>query len=743
MTDHLTLVMGAEEQQRARQLSQEQLQPPTHVSGFETERILGKGAYGEVWLGRDGNTGRRVAIKFYNHRGGLDWSLLAREVEKLAFLFNDRYVVQLIKVGWDADPPYYVMEYLEHGSLEELLRQPLPVAEAVALFRDIVIGLVHAHNKGVMHCDLKPANILLDDDFKPRLADFGQSRLSHEQVPALGTLYYMAPEQADLKGVPDARWDVYSLGALLYRMLTGQPPYRSDELTAAMGKAGDLKQRLACYRNFLRDAPAPQAHRKVAGIDRALVDIIDRCLAVSTTKRYPNVQAVLTALDARALRQARKPLLLLGGVGSALTMLLIVVFSWIEFSTTLERTSDLLTERGLKSQSLAAKILANTVADGIDQRWRILEQLGADPDLQRMLAQAEGKPVDSKERQVLQEWLVSKHDTRLCNALVVLDAEGRCMALAWPAGNAREHLDKNFSHREYFHGRPELEGTKGLEPITEPYLSSVNPSKVSKRLQVVLSTPIIVGSKGTVRGIVFMSVEVGSFGDLQPVNPEREIEADVRAKATMAVLVDLRPDRENKKCGLVLQHPKMRGMKEPQSFYWQTQDAKLQGAIFKLTRKAGKSMPRSDQEQLMADFDEVGLIPYHTDPVGQQYAEYAGRWLAAVQPILIERDSGDIRNTGWVVIVQEGYDRIVEPVETLQSRLVVRALVGLTLIAAVVTGLWFFMTRVLDTPTSSRLFALLKNKAGLGSERSSTAHRATSSSASATPPSATALNSAK
>ena len=61
------------------------------------------------------NTGRRVAIKFYAHRGGLDWSLLSREVEKLAFLFADRYVVQLIGVGWDAEPPYYVMEYLERG----------------------------------------------------------------------------------------------------------------------------------------------------------------------------------------------------------------------------------------------------------------------------------------------------------------------------------------------------------------------------------------------------------------------------------------------------------------------------------------------------------------------------------------------------------------------------------------------------------------------------------------------------
>src|SRR6188768_1387875 len=120
------------------------------------------------------------------------------------------------------------MEYLERGSLDDRLQSgPMSVTEAVGAFRDIAVGLVHAHDKGVLHCDLKPGNVLLDQDHRPRLADFGQARLSHEQTPALGTLFYMAPEQADLSAVPDARWDVYALGALLYSMLTGEPPQRT------------------------------------------------------------------------------------------------------------------------------------------------------------------------------------------------------------------------------------------------------------------------------------------------------------------------------------------------------------------------------------------------------------------------------------------------------------------------------------------------------------------------------------
>src|SRR6188474_2655355 len=108
--------------QRSKELSLERTRPPTDVPGYQADRFIGSGAYGEVWAGVDRNTGRKVAIKFYAHRRGVDWSLLSREVEKLVFLSADRYVVQLLEVGADADPPYYVMEYIEQGSLEDHLR---------------------------------------------------------------------------------------------------------------------------------------------------------------------------------------------------------------------------------------------------------------------------------------------------------------------------------------------------------------------------------------------------------------------------------------------------------------------------------------------------------------------------------------------------------------------------------------------------------------------------------------------
>ena len=112
-----TLVMRPDELRLARELSVERLEPPLHVPGYEQEAFLGKGAFGEAWRAVDSNSGRRVVIKFFNSRGGLDWSLLAREVEKLRYLFSDRHIIQLFAVGWDATPPYYVMDYMQGGRL--------------------------------------------------------------------------------------------------------------------------------------------------------------------------------------------------------------------------------------------------------------------------------------------------------------------------------------------------------------------------------------------------------------------------------------------------------------------------------------------------------------------------------------------------------------------------------------------------------------------------------------------------
>ena len=119
-----------EEIRESRDLSLDPQRPPSQVPGYSIQKFLGSGAYGEVWAATNQKTGRKVAIKFYTRRSSSDIQLLAREVEKLVVLAADRYVVQLLDVGWEANPPYFVMDYIEHGSLEDRLTRgkPLPAA---------------------------------------------------------------------------------------------------------------------------------------------------------------------------------------------------------------------------------------------------------------------------------------------------------------------------------------------------------------------------------------------------------------------------------------------------------------------------------------------------------------------------------------------------------------------------------------------------------------------------------------
>src|SRR5207245_9759628 len=114
--------------------------------------------------------------------------------------------------------------------------------------RETAGALAYVHAKGIIHCDLKPGNVLRDARGKALLADFGQAHLASDLTPSLGTFFYMAPEHADLAAsIPDTRWDVYALGALLYAMVTGQPPRECKLLRAQPPHTPELATRRKPY----------------------------------------------------------------------------------------------------------------------------------------------------------------------------------------------------------------------------------------------------------------------------------------------------------------------------------------------------------------------------------------------------------------------------------------------------------------------------------------------------------------
>jgi hypothetical protein len=714
MAGDLTPVMGAEDRRRSEQLSLRGARPPAVLPGYELERPLGEGAFGEVWVALDRNTNCKVAIKFYSQRGGLDWSLLAREVEKLRFLKADRHVVQLLEVGWNAVPPYYVMDYLERGSLEQRLEEGLPsVPETVALVREIATALVHAHAKGVLHCDLKPANVLLDQDDKPRLADFGQARLTQEQSPALGTLFYMAPEQADLKAVPDARWDVYALGAILYRMLVGQPPYRTEQALADIQKAPQLEERLRRYRQGILRAPRPTAHRKARGVDRRLAEIVERCLAVKPEKRFPNAQAVLDALDRRAVQRARRPLLLLGAVGPALLLGVIAFFAWRGLGTAVEDSNQALARRALIGNRFAAEFGAATVARQMNHRWAVLEQEAQDKDLPGLLQRATGPPAGRPQRRPLQEWLERRHKeyrhTTAAKAWFVTGARGELLAVS-PLGPSRAWLGKSFAHRSFFHGgdrdyAPEELKGRDVRPIERATLSIVFESSAEDKPRMAVFAVPVRGPSGAPVGVLGMGVVLGDFTELRPEGADDPSEGGGRA-GRCAVLVDTRKDWEGQE-GLVLQHPWLAqvgdGGRQPPK-------VRLPAEVVERLKKL-RRVALGHEKGGEAD----ALFPGYHDPVADASSEYAGPWLAAAAPVVIQprKDGERPLDTGWLVLVQERTQDTLGPVTRLRQKLLLQGWESAALVAAILLGLWGLVLLVFNERPGSRLAAFVRRRAGL------------------------------
>lgn len=713
-----TPVMGEDDRRRAQQLSIQSVRPPLQVPGYEPERFLGKGAFGEVWLATDLNTGRRVAVKFYAHREGLDWSPLTREVEKMRFLFSDRHVVQLLEVGWDADPPYFVMEYLEQGSLDEKLKRdgPMPANEAIPLFREVATGLMHAHRKGILHCDLKPANILLDQDGKPRLADFGQSRLSSDQAPALGTLFYMAPEQADLKSKPDPRWDVYALGAVFYQMLTGSPPHRTEEGATHIVRSTRLEERLERYREFIRETPMPREHRRAPGVSRGLAEIIERCLAYDPKERFPSVQAVLDALNAWTLRRARRALLVMGVVGPAMLLLVMFMVSFKAFETTMAESREAVTDRALESNRFAARFVAEEFALDVERRWRILEREAASPEFRKLFDGYQSRENSHDIQAKIQAWIEKQHAnydsyfkpaTRAASWFVT-DRHGTQLARSPRSDRTINH---NYAHRDYFNGlgenlTPEEAARRHLRPIREPYRSVVFQSEANKHFMVGFSVPIrSADSKDKESlGVLCMTVELGHFVELHGTNNQ------------IAVLVDTRPVSERNEAGLIAEHPAMREEEEATTMRFVSPEVvdranRLQQHKFLVMQQRLEKHNNAAHVQDVPEMD-VTVEDYRGD-YEDPLAGPSTPWLATIEPVIVIHGRERVMDTGWIVLVQERYDKAMEPVFQMQQQLVHMALVALGLVALVILALWGFVILVLNDSVRSRITAALRRSVGL------------------------------
>jgi serine/threonine protein kinase len=214
------------------------------VGDFDLLEEIGRGGMGVVYKARQRSLNRLVALKMIL-RGDLaspeDLARFREEVRANARLDNHAHIVPVHEVGVHQGQPYFSMPYVEGRTLASLLAEgPLPPADAVRLMSTIARAVHHAHGLGILHRDLKPSNILLDRDGQPHVTDFGLAKLADRGAAradatvtdltrtgaVLGTPSYMAPEQAFGRKNLTPASDVYSLGTILYEMLTGRPPFR-------------------------------------------------------------------------------------------------------------------------------------------------------------------------------------------------------------------------------------------------------------------------------------------------------------------------------------------------------------------------------------------------------------------------------------------------------------------------------------------------------------------------------------
>ncbi len=303
---NLTLAQSGTQLQAAREASADGPPAPPTLPGYGLDKLLGRGSFGEVWAGTQQRSGLRVAVKVLTRREGLDWLYFKHEVGRLREVAEHPNVVSLIDADLSHEPPYFVMPLLLRGSLHEV--REVDTQQALRWFKEIASALRYCHEKGLLHCDLKPSNVMLDEEGHVRLVDYGQSRAKGDKSVTWGTLGFMAPEQAVLGGesVPSVRWDVYSLGATAYLLLTGQCPRLSETDRTELTRTEDTARRLEQYRNLLQSRPLIPLRKLNPRVDKDLAAIVESCLELDPERRTASVDDVLDDLERR---KSRDPLL--------------------------------------------------------------------------------------------------------------------------------------------------------------------------------------------------------------------------------------------------------------------------------------------------------------------------------------------------------------------------------------------------------------------------------------------------
>lgn len=256
---------------------------PSVLGGrYEMQSLISEGGFGQVWRAQDTSLLRPVAIKIT----AVNCLAEARRVAQL----KHQGIVTVHDVGNVDGLCYIVFDLVDGITLSERIEQmPLNWKTSAQIVAQVAESVHFAHSKGFIHRDIKPDNILLDENDIPVLADFGiavtECELRHEAMTSVGTLAYMAPEQLQVVGLIDTRTDVYGLGVVFYQLLTGNLPFADSNLSGLREK-------------ILAGGPIPPRTFDAA-IPSEYETICLKCLSIDQESRYPTAKSLAEALNAQ------------------------------------------------------------------------------------------------------------------------------------------------------------------------------------------------------------------------------------------------------------------------------------------------------------------------------------------------------------------------------------------------------------------------------------------------------------
>lgn len=671
----------------------------TIESRYGAVHFLDRGGLGIVCVGHDDRLHRDVALKFIDdHHSGIPECLQQFLVEaEVTGRLEHPGVVPVYGMGrTSTGRPFYAMRFIRgetldaaieryHNAAADTESKPLVRHQLLSRFTSVCNTIAYAHNRGIVHRDIKPANIMLGRYGETLVVDWGlalpvgrddKARASGERTlmpqaakrggqsssATAGTPSYMSPEQASGNESVGMASDVYSLGATLYKLLTGQAPY--------LGKTVHEILLAVPHGEFLR----PRAIR--ADVPMALEAVCLKAMALKPEDRYASPLALSKDIEhwladepvsvQRELFVARGGRWFRRHRAAALTgVLALLAISAILALANLRSTQHAKIEHNARvtaeqaqdrSLILASQFAARTVAGVVEAIDRTVEIEALDPELKMMLEEIDKAGETTPEQHAkLQAWLDSrfiKHSAATgATTWFITDARGYQVGRSPPSG---ETQGRSFSTRDYFHGGGrELTEQEVLAnppaPIRQTHVSRAFRSRATGLLMVAFSTPVWSGrppaAGSRVLGVLATSVTANRFDVLQ-------FDAGNDDAEELVVLIDLRDDWLDPKQanrGLVLHHQRL-AKTPPKS----SRDSDLIRVhpltVDRLTTHWNQAAKRGRGASEAASTVNDLLIRNYTDALG--------KWTAALAPVLVSRpadavdDDQENASVRWAVMVQ-------------------------------------------------------------------------------------------